>query len=228
MRGLSDAAVMDVWEQGRARHPIDRALLLFAIAEPALARDHLADLPIGRRDDAILALRNASFGTRIDGYGECPQCGERYEFALDGQALRTAAPPATEAEFCDEQGRQLRLPTSRDLAELVTVTPAEAAQTLGRACVINGAAVVAAEIEAQIAERDPAADLKLEMSCEACAHRWSFAFDPAAYLWEEIEARASSLFDEVHDLARAYGWNEDAVLRLSPARRRAYLERCGA
>jgi hypothetical protein len=33
------------------------------------------------------------------------------------------------------------------------------------------------------------------------------------------------LLDEVHVLARAYGWNEREILGLSAARRAAYLER---
>lgn len=230
MRGLNDAMVMDVWEQGRARHPIDRALLLFAAAEPGLPRETLADLPVGRRDAAILDLRNASFGARIDGYGECPECGERFEFALDGRALREAAPPALHAEFHDAAGRRLRLPTSRDLASLAAVhgDADEAAQALARSCVLDGAQIEASEIDALIAAQDPAADLRLDLRCASCGHDWSLGFDPAGYCWEEIEARAVRLLDEVHGLARAYGWSEGEVLSLSPARRRAYLERCAA
>lgn len=230
MRALSDAEVMQLWEQGRARHPIDRALLLFAAAESGLPRETLADLPVGRRDAAILDLRNASFGARIDGYGECPECGERFEFALDGCALREAAPPALHAEFNDAAGRRLRLPTSRDLASLVAaqLEGAEAACVLARACTVEGAAPEVPEIEARMAENDPAADLRLDLRCDTCGHDWSLGFDPAGYCWEEIEARAARLLDEVHGLARAYGWSEDQVLSLSHARRSAYLERCAA
>lgn len=229
MRGLSDAAVMDLWEQGRLRHPIDRALLLFAAAEPELPRETLADLPVGRRDAAILSLRNESFGARIDGYGQCPACSERYEFALDGAALHAAAPPAAAAEFADADGRRLRLPTSRDLAALVQFADLDdAAQALAEVCMPDGASPDPDSIAALLAQHDPAADLSLALSCEACAHRWELAFDPASYCWEEIEARAARLFDQVHGLARAYGWSEAEVLRLSPARRNAYLERCAA
>lgn len=231
MRGLSDAAVMDLWEQGRARHPIDRALLLFAAAEPELPRETLADQPIGRRDAAILGLRNASFGPSIDGYGQCPACGERFEFALDGRALRDAAPAALQVEFRDTQGRTLRLPTSRDLAAIAAagVDGEPAALALAQACMSAGIAEPdAAAFERWVAEQDPAAELRLDLSCEACGHDWALGFDPASWCWEEIESRSARLLDEVHGLARAYGWSEDQVLRLSPARRRAYLDRCTA
>ena len=41
---------------------------------------------------------------------------------------------------------------------------------------------------------------------------------------EEIQVLARRLLQEVSWLARGYGWNEDEILRLTPARRRAYLE----
>jgi hypothetical protein len=37
--------------------------------------------------------------------------------------------------------------------------------------------------------------------------------------------RARRFLDEVHVLARAYGWAEAEILRLSEARRSAYLQR---
>ena len=48
-----------------------------------------------------------------------------------------------------------------------------------------------------------------------------------AYLWDEIDARARRLLDEVHALARTYCWSEEQILALSETRRRAYL-RAGA
>jgi hypothetical protein len=74
-------------------------------------------------------------------------------------------------------------------------------------------------------EADPCIDFAVDLECPACAHAWSAPFDVAGYLWEEIDTRARRLLDEVHVLARAYGWPEDEVLRLSDARRSAYLER---
>src|SRR5690606_40598055 len=52
----------------------------------------------------------------------------------------------------------------------------------------------------------PAADIALELTCEACAHRWHASLDVASLIWDEISANALRLFDEVHRLATAYGW----------------------
>ena len=51
------------------------------------------------------------------------------------------------------------------------------------------------------------------------------AFDVPAYLWEELDVRARRLLDEVHALARSYGWAEREILALSEVRRNAYLDR---
>ena len=67
--------------------------------------------------------------------------------------------------------------------------------------------------------------LQLGLACEACAGEWTLAFDSGAFLWEEIEARAMALLDDVHRLALAYGWSEQAILSMNESRRAAYLER---
>jgi hypothetical protein len=42
-----------------------------------------------------------------------------------------------------------------------------------------------------------------------------------------METYARRLLYDVHALASAYGWSEDEVLAVSPARRRCYLEMAG-
>lgn len=50
------------------------------------------------------------------------------------------------------------------------------------------------------------------------------AFDPAAYVWAEVENSAARLLRDVHLLAAAYGWTEAAILGMSATRRAAYLQ----
>ena len=112
--------VLALWEQGRARHPIDRALLLFAAACPQLPADRLADLPLGERNAALLRLRHRTFGREVRAYIDCPACGERMELALQVDMF---LPPETDAPAGGElesDGYRFRLPTSRDLSALLT------------------------------------------------------------------------------------------------------------
>jgi hypothetical protein len=50
------------------------------------------------------------------------------------------------------------------------------------------------------------------------------AFDIAAYLWQEVDARARRALRDTHTLARAYGWREADILAMSDFRRQQYLE----
>jgi hypothetical protein len=84
------------------------------------------------------------------------------------------------------------------------------------------------EVEAAMDQADPLTDIALAFECDVCGHRGTAPLDIGAFLWEEIETRARGLLDEVHLLARAYGWRESDVLALSEARRAAYLERVTA
>ncbi len=74
---------------------------------------------------------------------------------------------------------------------------------------------------------DPQADVRIDLDCASCGHRWTSPFDIARYLWTELETHARRLLYDVHALATAYGWAEADVLAVSPARRRYYLELAG-
>jgi hypothetical protein len=88
---------------------------------------------------------------------------------------------------------------------------------------------VSTEFEAEMARvldaADPCMDFGIDLICPACTHAWAASFDVPRFLWEEIETRARRLLDEVHALARSYGWSERQILDLSDVRRGAYLER---
>ena len=225
--------VLALWEQGRARHPIDRALLLFAAACPELPADRLADLPLGERNAALLRLRHRTFGREVRAYIDCPACGERMELALQVDMF---LPPETDAPAGGElesDGYRFRLPTSRDLSALVGHADAgsAAAHLLERCCVGRPEGATAPslhglleKVEAGLEALDPGADIELSLVCDSCAHAWAAPFDIAAVLWDEVEARARALLAAVHTLARAYGWSEPDVLALSEQRRAAYLE----
>jgi hypothetical protein len=224
--------VLSLWEEGRARHPIDRGLLLFAAARPDLPADRLADLPLGERNAALLRLRQATFGPEIQAYVDCPGCGERMELALRVDMFLPSDSETRPARELETNGFRFRLPTTRDLATLLDhadVTSA-AEHLLERCCVARPTGEAKTplpdlqdKIEAAFEARDPCANVELSLECDSCAHAWTAPFDIAALLWDELEARARGLLATVHALARAYGWSERDVLALSEQRRAAYL-----
>jgi hypothetical protein len=236
MQALNASQVVAVWEQGRERHAIDRALLLFAAACPHLAPAQLADLPLGQRNEALLALRECTFGARMRTYADCPACGARMDTMLDTQRFLAAASGERDAQF-ETNGYRFRPPTSRDLSEVVSCEdPALATMRLLERCCVarpNGTsnAAMAAlldEVEVGLGALDPIADIELSLACKACTHAWTAPFDIATVLWDEVDAKARALLGEVHALASAYGWSEQEILGLGEARRAAYLAMVGA
>lgn len=237
MQPLSADTLLMAWERGRSRHPVDRALLLFSLGTSEADPNALADVSLGQRNATLLKLRQATFGNRLRAYLDCPACRERLEFDMDVSNFLASAPNLPEAKTLIEvDGLRFRPPTSRDMACIAQERDVETAALalLGQCLVQEGSVGLSAEtslasymdqVEAALEQADPWADLVLDFRCEVCGYAGTASFDIAAFLWDEIDSRAQGLLDEVHLLARAYGWREADILALSEARRAAYLER---
>src|SRR5256885_1010946 len=79
MHAPSAAELLDAWERGLDQPGPDRALCLLAAAMPDASPASLASMPIGRRDAALLELRECIFGPSLVGRAACPACGELLE-----------------------------------------------------------------------------------------------------------------------------------------------------
>jgi hypothetical protein len=242
LRPLTAAEVLEVWERGERKPPAEQALALLGAALPGRRPGELADLSIGERDACLLALRERTFGPALRGRTECPACGARLEFTLATAEIYVAgdAPPAAPELALAAGGYDLRyrLPTTRDLAAVAAScrSAAEGRSFLLARCLLaahrDGAPVAAADLPeavveklaAAMAERDPQAEVELRLACAACGRRWSAFLDIGDFFWTELAALADRLFQDVHALARAYGWREADILALSSARRHAYVE----
>lgn len=236
---LSAHDLIQIWEVGVRQHPLDRALTILAVADPVTARETHATFSMGQRDTRLLNVWEQTFGPRLDGYVECPNCRERLEFGLDTAQLRAEPGPATQDHtlHLEDFALRFRPPNSRDLAAAVAcVYPDAARRLLVRRCVLQadraGAVIdgddlpepVVAALAARMAECDPQAEVLLSLTCPACGCGWQALFDIVTFLWAELAARARRLLREVHQLAMAYGWREANILALSDARRQFYLE----
>jgi hypothetical protein len=85
-----------------------------------------------------------------------------------------------------------------------------------------------ASVVSRFAELHAAAEVGCAVDCPACATHQVLDLDIGRFLWREVTVAARRLLAEVHLLACAYGWAEQDILALSPARRAAYLELAGA
>ena len=228
MGRLAAYDLLRLWEAGTALHPIDRALAL--LGDPDGAR-----LPLGVRDARLLELRAATLGDSLEATEQCPGCGTRVELALscsDLQAGTGAVPERWLVEHGDVR-IAVRPLDSIDAAAAVAAEDVTAAAValLERAVVAveqGGEAVplpagAADAVAASLMEHDPGAELLVDLACPDCGAGWQRVLDVAAFVWAELAARAERLLDEVHRLARGYGWSEGEILGLSDARRAAYL-----
>jgi hypothetical protein len=168
----------------------------------------------------------------------CPACGGALEFPLDTDALSSGGSDGGERRNTVEAegiALTLRAPTSRDLMQAAGADLAAIEAALLRACVISAekegraiavadlpAAVRAAAAEA-IVSHEPLTEVLLDLACPDCGHGWPMPFDIAAFFFDEIGQHARRLIGEVALLARRYGWSEQDILAMSPARRQAYL-----
>jgi T4 bacteriophage base plate protein len=247
MRALSASDVVYVWEVGRQKHPIDRALLLLALAFPSLSPVALSALTIGQRNIQLLLLRQSTLGPQASCFVQCPRCNEKLEFSIDLLALlpsnvATPVEPGESGErvhtLCvDAFNLSLRMPTSADLASVVGCPDEkEGRRLLIERCVVQAAKdeqAVAIEnlpenvLEAltdAIIEHDPLIEMEFALDCPACQHSWTTLFDIVSFFWTELDALAKRLLRDVHTIASAYGWRESDILALSAARRQFYLE----
>jgi len=243
MRPLSAAELLDVWEQGQALPPAQRALALLAPACPETGPEVLAGLSVGRRDALLMTLREWTFGPQLELQAACPGCAARQEAGIRLEELRLAEVecPETLSLAEGEYRVRFRLPDSLDLVAIAGCGSAEAGrELLLERCVLsaerNGEPVavgglpadVCAAVSRAMADADPQADMRLALSCPSCGHPWEAIFDIAGFFWSELQAWAWRTLRQVHTLASAYGWSEAEILALSPWRRQCYLDMVGA
>ena len=226
MRGTSATDLLELWESAADCAPAERALHLLAFALPNEVVDALADFDLGLRDWHLLRLRRALFGTALEACADCPHCGQGLELFLDANELQSDTPPAVAPHYIAADGTRYRLPCSRDLIAIGALDDTEvAARALFARCRVEPIAGDGDldEVENGLATLAAERAMQLELQCAACGESWQLDFDPGTFVWEEIQARALALLDEVHQLASAYGWSERAILAMSDARRAAYL-----
>ncbi len=238
MRGLTASEILHVWETAHRFHPIDQVLSILLQVLLEQGRDELAALPLGRRDALLLALRKATFGDALPGKNHCPQCGETVEFEVSCSALaENAVDPGQKHVNLEGYMVTVRPLNSFDLAAAAGApTLKQARDLLLQRCVdevlYQGETIDAVALPEEILkcigetipEADPQAEMLLNLDCPDCRHQWQSLLDIGHVLWLEISTRAQRLLMEVHLLAKAYGWTEAEILKLSATRRSAYLQ----
>ena len=246
MRMPSSSELLEVWETGLDRQPVERGLMILTAACPELQPSELARMSIGERDSRLLTLREMVFGSIMNCLTACPECDEQLEMSIKVEDIRVEPKEVLEAlhetQSLIQEGYEIlfHLPNSLDLLAMAGAKDAEGGRdALIESCIeeasFEGSKVALNQVPQgvlnsladRMAELDPQADIFFDLSCPSCGHQWRSVFDVLSFFWREIGAWARRTLWEIHALASAYGWSESEILALSPRRRQMYLEMNG-
>ena len=216
---LTDSDLIDVWEQAAAEHHIIRPVVILRALDPGSSAADLANEPLGLVNVRLIRLREALVGSQLTGCFDCPSCAEMVEVDFDTSLLAGSAAELPAVDGKDLEG--VRAVTTADLIALIG-TEDPAAVLRERCSPTNDISL--AELSAQLATIDPAAEFLLDVVCPSCGRAERISLDIFSFVWTEVERLVTSALDEIDVLARTYGWSERAILELTPTRRRTYAE----
>lgn len=232
MQPLTAPELLTVWEENWQRPPLWQGLALLAVACPDVPEATLLAMPVGRYNAQLLTLHRWHFGPSLTAVTACSACNGTVEVTLDVTSLcqQHGDLPAAWLEInLGDDVIRFRVPTLGDLiATGAAATVEEGSQLLVQRCLerppdeLPPAALAA--VTASMETADPLALIELGGTCPHCGHTWSAFLDVATLVWREVQHWAQRTLQDVHLLARAYGWREDEILRLSPVRRQTYLQ----
>ena len=244
MRLLSAADILRLNDWGQRWSLTERSLIAINFAFPEKSWEELVAMPIGGRDQYLLAMYEKCFGGSITGVSDCPRCDEEIEMTIPVGQIRSVDASFKPATVSVNEGQyqvRSRLPDSSDLLAIDTTQDLkEARRSLIGRCIVSCTykkktispqrlpAYVLKAVADRILQEDQQAEMLMEVHCPACDHAWKIHFDISFYFWNALAKSADALFWEVHVLAKAYSWKEGEILAMNAWRRHQYLKQVNA
>lgn len=249
MFSIPRQTLLEMWEQAQGLTHPELAAALLAAVYPDWPHNDILDLPIGQRDSALMAVYVQNFNASLSVIETCRHCQAVMEFDLDIPGLLQHQPatyPESLAVMVDKQTLDCRLPATRDL--LAVLEEADPQTALLQRCLLPSpdelqhsqnhsqqesrqltalAAPDRNDLERQLLEADPLAQVNIAVACHHCGERSETLFDIVPVLWKAWSDKAQRLLDEVVTLAYHFKWSEQSILNLSDQRRHYYLSRLG-
>ncbi len=239
MNYFSDQDLLSVWEFGVHHSVIETSLFLLTYGYPSYNMNQIASFSIGERDARLLHIREKLFGTTLHNTSNCTACGQKMEWETDTALIKLQAISEEvkmelfDLSYKDYQIR-LRLPNSQDILELLPDdNKTTQINSLVRKCIVETTLPqeqiesipeeLMNELVMKMEEKDPQANIVMNLSCAECKNEWGATFDIMQYLWTEINDWAIQLMQDVYLLASKFGWSEKDILNMSRFRRNLYL-----
>ncbi|HEX9932278.1 MAG TPA: hypothetical protein VGB08_05500 [Allosphingosinicella sp.] len=227
------AQLIALWDRSQ-RSAHRRLEPLLSVMEPGAV---LGDDTLGRRNQRLLALHAALSEAPLDARLHCSACRTDNEFAVPAAAILGCPAPGAAARVAIRSGRRrltFRLPLMSDIHGAKGRSEAEILAQIASRCRLDAdggepvPATVLAQLAARFDEIDPAASIVVDLSCAECGAALRASVDVAEFVATRIDAIADRLLRQIDVIAGAYGWSEDAILALPPARRTQYVEMIAA
>jgi hypothetical protein len=237
---LDADSLLSLWERALAQPADGREDVLLR----AMAQGAEPPRTLSQRNLRFVQIHARLFGRDVALISHCPACGAVAQFTGDCAAL--AGRLADESISDDASPHRLethghlvefRLPDAADVKSAATEDAEDdfVFHMLDRCvlrCTRDGAAVSVRELPEPVLDAlsehmetlAPGASVSFAVTCPQCDVRWTAPLDMGQLVWQKVQAAAERLLFEIDTLARAYGWTELDVLRLSPLRRAAYLQ----
>lgn len=230
---FDQAALLDAWEMALSEpEPLGAPSLLVSLGWVAGVNE-LADSTTGETDRLLFALRENVFGPALECVATCPSCAEVREFNTSAGDLMPPAPYAVTQHVSLLEGQlQCRTVLNSDVRDLIGAAGTVSARQLLQKCAVGESSALQTVTDedcdralGELAEADPGSCIEIALDCE-CGHQWIDEFDIRTFLLAELTDWAVRALRDVHRLASRYGWSESAILRMSPWRKRIYLDAC--
>ncbi len=239
LNNISDKDLLSIWEFGLNHSLIETNLYLISCAYSEYNSHQIAFFSIGERDARLLHIREKLFGTVFQNTSNCTACGQKMEWetpidVLKLQTIKNEVRVTPIDLVHNEQQISFRLPNSFDIIETINQSNNEGqVDQLIQKCIIDTNLTkekqddISEELKNKLLqkmeEKDPQANIVVNLSCSECNNEWNATFDIMQYLWTEINEWAIRLMQDIYLLAKNFNWTEDAILGMSRFRRNLYI-----
>ncbi|MBD3273743.1 MAG: hypothetical protein GF372_00430 [Candidatus Marinimicrobia bacterium] len=209
---------------------IDLIQGLVVIENPAeFSASHLVPTD---RDVILSAIYERTYGSRIQGTMDCPECRAQYDFDFRLDDFREAIlsereTPALRFEgsqvFAKADDLEFRLVNGSDELSIRGMDADQASQVLLDRCCQDYDPDSAVDIEKIFARLTPLLRSEVESLCPECDSVHPVQFDMQHYLLSTLIQEQQYLAYEMHRIASAYQWTPAEILDLPRHLRKRYV-----
>jgi hypothetical protein len=190
-----------------------------------------AELCSSDRDALLAGLHRLLWGDRIECSLSCPACQSLYDLSFELSALEhhlhkqgKPAQAIAPRRIADPQEGPLNLPSAAE-EEGAADRGLEVGVALLAAGIAGREDVDPVELSARLESLAPILDVDLDAPCAECGRPQQVRFDIQSFVLQRLLDERELVLNDVHALARGYGWSLSEIVSLKRSLRRSLVER---